>query len=113
MNKIILSIFLFIVLNWAVQPVSKTDRSDRESVTKIQIHNKENQEDTKPIQIRNKEPSDSKNDHFIDNDSNNVNDQREDDLLKIKQLKTKFRDLFKKEKDTETQPSKKPDKRKK
>ncbi len=107
MNRIILIISLFFAFIWAVQPVSRTDKNDKESVIKIQIQgDKGNKEDTKVIQIKNKEPGDSKNDHFIDTDSNNVNDQREDDLLKIKQLKTKFKELFKKE--TESQPSKKP-----
>uniref|UniRef100_A0A7V1EJ44 Uncharacterized protein n=1 Tax=candidate division WOR-3 bacterium TaxID=2052148 RepID=A0A7V1EJ44_UNCW3 len=110
MNRIILTISLFFALIWAVQPVSRTEKTDKEPVIKIQIQeDKGNQEDTKVIQIKNKEPGDSKNDHFIDTDSNNVNDQREDDLLKIKQLKTKFKELFKKE--TEPQPSKKPSKR--
>jgi len=103
----ILTISLFFALIWAVQPVSRKDKTDKEPVIKIQIQgDKENQEDTKVIQSKNKESGDSKNDHFIDTDSNNVNDQREDDLLKIKQLKTKFKELFKKE--TELQPSKKP-----
>ncbi|MEO0128923.1 MAG: hypothetical protein ABIL07_07740 [candidate division WOR-3 bacterium] len=105
MDKIILATLLFFALTWAVQPVSKTDKVNKEPVKKIQIHNnEENKEDTKPIQMKDREPRDSKNDHFIDADSNNVNDQREDDLLKIKQLKTKFKDLFKK--DTEDQPKK-------
>ncbi len=104
MNRIILAISLFFAFIWAVQPVSKTDKTNKEPAIKIQIqHDKENQEDTKVIKIKNKEPSDSNNDLFIDTDSNNVNDQREEDLLKIKQLKTKFKDLLKK---TETQPKK-------
>jgi hypothetical protein len=46
-------------------------------------------------QIKNKPPV-NKDDKIVDIDSNNVNDQRENDLLKIKQLKSKFQDLFKK-----------------
>lgn len=37
-----------------------------------------------------------KEDHFLDADSNAVNDQREDDYLKIKKMNSKFWDLFQK-----------------
>ncbi len=111
MNKLIILIFSLCTIIWAVQPVAKTNRTDEEPVIKIHTNkNSEHEENTKSIKIRNKEPEDSHNDHFIDTDSNNINDQREDDLLKIKQLKIKLKDLFKK--DTETQPSKVPSKRK-
>ncbi len=44
-----------------------------------------------------KSKSEKEKDSIIDADSNSVNDQREDDLQKIKWLKSRFRDLFKKQ----------------
>jgi hypothetical protein len=81
---------------WAVQPVPKNEKSvnNEKPAIKIQISD-ENNEDEQEKTVTPKSHT-KKNDQFIDLDSNNVNDQREDDLLKIKQLKTKFKDLLKK-----------------
>jgi len=111
MNRILLTIIFILGSLWAVKPVirnEKPDENEKKPVIQIQIpkESKENTEQKKTIEPKVKEQKNlnNKNDQFIDADSNNVNDQREDDLLKIKQLKTKFRDLFKKGDDKKTEP---------
>ncbi len=97
MKAIILSLLLIISLVFAVQPVSKTNRMDREdkdeSVIKTQpapVVKGEIESNSEAKSLKNE-----KQDRIEDADSNYVNDRREDDLLQIKHLKSKFKDLFK------------------
>ncbi|MGB9719966.1 MAG: hypothetical protein ACPL28_00595 [bacterium] len=113
MNRIILTIIFILSSLWAIQPVPKTEKTSTDTKpgieTEVQGNESENTEQKKTIIHK---TSSSKNDQFVDVDSNNVNDQREDDLLRIKQLKTKFKDLFKKEnKETESRSPSKQNKR--
>lgn len=89
MKRFIILIF-FASLLFAVKPVPRTKKAnnDKRSVVKtekITEHKKQNSYENK---------AKTKKDDFIDTDSNGVNDQREDDLQKIKQLKTKHKDLL-------------------
>lgn len=91
MKRFIILIF-FASLLFAVKPVPRIKKAnnDKGSVVKtekIAEHKKQNSYENK---------AKIKKDDFIDTDSNGVNDQREDDLQKIKQLKTKHKDLLKK-----------------
>ncbi|MEO0206828.1 MAG: hypothetical protein ABIL22_09185 [candidate division WOR-3 bacterium] len=113
MNKLILIIILLLSSLWAVQPVPKDEKTttDTKPSIRIQVPDNDREDAEQKKTVVHKTPS-NKNDQFIDADSNNVNDQREDDLLKIKQLKTKLKDLFKKDnKGTEPRTPSKPDKR--
>jgi hypothetical protein len=93
MKKLIMLIFVASLM-FAITPVPRTQKSntDKESKTKVEKIVKEQNKK----QNENKDKKVIKKDHFKDSDSNGVNDQREDDFQKIKELKTKFKDLFKK-----------------
>jgi len=89
MKRFIILIF-FASLLFAVKPVPRIKKAnnDKRSVVKtekIAEYKKQNSHENK---------AKNKKDDFIDTDSNGVNDQREDDLQKIKQLKTKHKDLL-------------------
>ncbi len=89
MKRFIILIF-FASLLFAVKPVPRTKKAnnDKGSVVKtekITEYKKQNSYENK---------AKTKKDYFKDTDSNGVNDQREDDLQKIKQLKTKHKDLL-------------------
>ncbi|MEO0137190.1 MAG: hypothetical protein ABIL40_05780 [candidate division WOR-3 bacterium] len=100
MKKISLILAFFFTLTWAIQPVPRGDKTHPEATMKMKSAGEEPQGSTiQKIEKQNKELDTAHDDHFIDTDSNNVNDQREEDLLKIKQLKNKFKDLFKKGKE--------------
>ncbi len=110
MNRIFLSIIFILGSLWAVKPVPRIEKTDEDKKPVIQIQipdeNKEDQKEQNNNSLETNKPKNqnNKNDQFIDSDSNNVNDQRENDLLKIKQLKNKFKDLFKKDSDTDRKP---------
>lgn len=111
MGRIILTLILLTALTRAVQPVPKSEGKKERPIIKIQVpENDEDNGNKKLVEIKIKEPQDVKNDHFIDNDSNNINDKREDDLFKIKQLKIKFKDIFKKDKKEAAEEPRKPEK---
>lgn len=87
-------IFIFIAsLLFAVKPVPRAKKKDDDKKSKVKIET--------VVERKNEEKNDNKDkkekekDHFKDADSNSVNDQREDDLQKIKLLKTKHKDLLK------------------
>jgi uncharacterized protein YlxW (UPF0749 family) len=91
MKRFIILIF-FASLLFAVKPVPRTKKANNNKgsvvkTEKIVEYKKQNSYENK---------AKNKKDDFIDTDSNGVNDQREDDLQKIKQLKTKHKDLLKK-----------------
>ncbi len=100
MNRIIIAIIFIAGYLWAIQPVHRNEKTGQTDEPKIKIpvaeaeKNDINHDDVKIIKSNNQKTTNNKNDQFIDADSNNVNDQRENDLLKIKQLKTKLKDLF-------------------
>ncbi|MEO0227193.1 MAG: hypothetical protein ABIL70_03980 [candidate division WOR-3 bacterium] len=101
MKRFLLPLLFLISLSIAVRPVSRNDdlKNNKPDV-RIQnpLNENEPRDGTKEEiqQIEEIKNQTEKDDRFQDADSNNVNDQREDDLLKIKQLKTKFKDLFRK-----------------
>ncbi len=100
MRRLLLLLFLLVGSSLAVRPVSKNSHLKDEK-TDIQIINRKENEDgirkeAARVQVEKVKNQNEREDRFEDADSNNVNDQREEDLLKIKQLKTKFKDLFKK-----------------
>ncbi len=115
MNKIMILAFGFSLL-FAVQPVRRDDRvksSDRDNRAEAEEVVKESKDsrDAKGgkniVHIKN-DKNDDRKDRFLDADSNSINDLREDDLLKIKNLNSKFRDLIKKtDKETKSGPTKK------
>ena len=112
MNKLIILLFLGSLL-FAVQPVVRNTNRTTRNDDKIKNEDvvKENKDDK--VIIKKDDKDDDKNndkkDRFQDADSNGVNDQREDDLQKIKNLNTKFKDLIKKtDKGTKSTPTKKP-----
>lgn len=118
MKRILLGMIFILGSLWAVKPVAKIEKTneDKKPVIQIPIPD-ESKEDPKvenddTPEINKPKSQNNKNDQFIDIDSNNVNDQRENDLLKIKQLKTKFKDLLKKD-DDKNRTSKQPVKTKK
>ena len=87
--KRLMILILIAGLMFAVKPVPRKD------------HNKESKQKSKFSiesvikglkKIVDKKGDKEKDDHFQDADSNGVNDQREDDFQKIKQLKTKHKD---------------------
>lgn len=97
MKRMALLSIIFISISFAVKPVSKsTDKENKVDTERpreiIQIEKADNAERK---ETEEKVFTNHREDRFEDADSNNVNDQREDDLLKIKQLKTKFKDLLK------------------
>ncbi len=105
MKKFILLIFIVSCL-FAVKTVPRAKKNDdhktSEVITEIVTEEKEK------TQITHKAKKEKKKDRFQDADSNSVNDQREDDLQKIKWLKTKFKDLkdlFKKKTPDKTKES--------
>lgn len=110
MNRILLSIIFILGSSWAVKPVPRIEKTDEDKKPVIQIQipdeNKEDQKEqnNNSLEINKPKNQNNKNDQFIDSDSNNVNDQRENDLLKIKQLKNKFKDLFKKDENKDKTP---------
>uniref|UniRef100_A0A7C4X8W8 Uncharacterized protein n=1 Tax=candidate division WOR-3 bacterium TaxID=2052148 RepID=A0A7C4X8W8_UNCW3 len=93
MIRIIIILSLFLSITFAIKPVMREDNQKEKSSLKIEIPKTKDLEPKGQTEIEIKNID--KEDQFQDVDSNNVNDQREDDLLKIKQLKTKFKDLFK------------------
>lgn len=104
MKRLIVLIFLASLL-FGVKPVPRNKNND----------NKNQKTKTEKV-IKNDRQSDKKDskrkdkDGFIDIDANGVNDQREDDLQKIKQLHSKHKNLLKKnnsKKNTEVKTSKK------
>ncbi|MCX7995865.1 MAG: hypothetical protein N3A65_08890 [candidate division WOR-3 bacterium] len=109
MKKIFLIAILLLNLVWAIQPVARKEKKNDEPAAIFE--ERQSDTDTRRIEIKIKDAYESKGDQFVDTDSNNVNDQREDDLLRIKQLKIKLKDLFKKEKEKESKPFKKPERR--
>lgn len=92
MKRFLLIIYIASLL-FAIEPVPRTKKTgdDKASKTKTEIVT-----DIAKKQVLHK--STSKRDSIIDVDSNSVNDQREHDLQQIKWLKSKFKDLFKKNK---------------
>ncbi len=100
MDRIILAIIFIAGYLWAIQPVPKNEKTGQtdEPKTKLHVAKSEktdiNHDDARIIKSNNQNTTNNRNDQFVDVDSNNVNDQRENDLLKIKQLKTKLKELF-------------------
>jgi len=110
-------LFIFAMLasfSFAVKPVPKNDddRSDKASVKKVQVvdedknavkvkETNDNKNNDRKVEVKNKPKNVTGDnaDKFIDADSNKVNDSREDDFWKIKQLGTKLKNLIKKDHD--------------
>jgi len=124
MKKIFIILMVIVGLSLAVQPVSQHKNEGDIENTNIKIDPGEEHKDDKAnkqtkieIKIIDKKGDniDNGKDSIQDADSNNINDQREDDLLKIKWIKIKFKDLFKKEPVKKTEPKKpiKPEKKNK
>lgn len=84
MKRIAILIMAAWVLSFAVTPKPKSDKTptttDKEKI-KIEF--------VKPEKV---DKNDNNSDHFNDPDSNGVNDQRENDLKNIKELKSKHKD---------------------
>ncbi len=98
MKRYIILVFLASLL-FGVKPVPRNNGDDKDKKTKTE----------KVIKTSNKTEKKEK-DRFIDNNANGVNDQREKDLQKIKQLHSKHKNLLKKnnsKKNTEVKTSKK------
>jgi len=104
MKRFIVLIFLASLL-FGVKPVPRNKNNDNKNQkTKTEKVIKSNQQSDK----KNSKQKDK--DDFIDIDANGVNDQRESDLQKIKQLHSKHKNLLKKsnsKKNTEAKTSKK------
>ncbi|MGB3341258.1 MAG: hypothetical protein WBB37_07235 [bacterium] len=86
--KYFLVLIIFASLLFGVQPVPRNngDKDEEKKTEKvIKTTNKTEKKDTKQ----------KDKDKFIDNNANGVNDQREEDLQKIKQLNSKHKDLLK------------------
>jgi len=99
MKRLIVFVFLASLI-FAVEtvPRTKTAGDDETSKGKTEVVTSEKAKKSK---------SEKEKDSIVDADSNSVNDQREDDLQKIKWLKSRFRDLFKKKaEESEGSPSK-------
>jgi len=119
MKILLLTLLLLLSLSFAVQPVPKSARNVKDDDnTKTVMKNEEagkdkntvknddkdkvdNDEKDKEVKInlkgKIKNITDRNGDKVIDVDSNNVNDQREKDFDKIKQLESKFKDLFRRD----------------
>jgi len=101
--KYFIVLIIFASLLFGVQPVPRNngDKDEEKKTEKvIKTTNKTEKKDTKQ----------KDKDKFIDNNANGVNDQREEDLQKIKQLNSKHKNLLKKnnsKKNTEVKTSKK------
>lgn len=104
MKRLIVLIFLASLL-FGVKPVPRNKNNDNKNQkTKTEKVIKSNQQSAK------KDSKQKDKDGFIDIDANGVNDQRESDLQKIKQLHSKHKNLLKKnnsKKNTEAKTSKK------
>jgi len=102
MKRFIVLIF-FASLLFGVKPVPRNNGDkDQDKKTEKVIKNSDKTEKTDTKQ--------KDKDHYIDNDANGVNDQREEDFQKIKQLNSKHKESPKKndnKKSTEVQPAKK------
>jgi len=103
MKKGLIFFFVFGLL-FAVKPVYKEGEEKNNlkqgSKLEMRIHNEEDKAAKAEKKIKQE-----RKDQFQDADSNSVNDSREDDLQRIKWLKTKFKDLLK-EKSQKEQPKK-------
>ena len=101
--KYFIVLIIFASLLFGVQPVPRNngDKDEEKKTEKvIKTTNKTEKKETKQ----------KDKDKFIDNNANGVNDQREEDLQKIKQLNSKHKNLLKKNnsnKNTEVKTSKK------
>uniref|UniRef100_A0A7V3RIN9 Uncharacterized protein n=1 Tax=candidate division WOR-3 bacterium TaxID=2052148 RepID=A0A7V3RIN9_UNCW3 len=104
MNKVFLTILIISNLIWAIQPVPKEEKLKKDDKPLIIFKNNYDFHKPEEPPVVMKERKEQKNDQFIDTDSNNVNDQRENDLLKIKRLKKKFKDIFKMKSGVEAPP---------
>lgn len=113
MKKLLLISTLVFGLSFGVKPVPRDRGEDKQDKPGIKIESViqkligETKGDVVENDSQGKVP-DKNDDHFQDVDSNSVNDQRENDLLKIKQLKTKFKDLLKKKPIDKNEEPKKP-----
>ncbi len=89
-------VFLILIasLLFAVKRVPRTEGTNDEAKSKVKVETVQHKENKK--QTDSKERIDKKKDHFKDADSDGINDQREDDFQKIKQLKKKPRDVKRK-----------------
>jgi hypothetical protein len=75
---------------FAITPVPRNSKAadNPSSVGKTVVANNDNKDD--------KKDDDKDKDKFKDDNKNGVNDQREEDFQKIKELKTKHKDVLKK-----------------
>jgi hypothetical protein len=105
----IIMLFLFCVtMLFAVKPVphpgNKVESKDSKTAVEF-VKNKDSDDD------RNhdlKSDDQKQKDHFKDDNSDGVNDQREDDLQKIKNTQSKYKNLIKKKNSKTSSPGKKP-----
>ncbi len=99
MKRLIVLIFLASLL-FAVETVPRTKTTGDEGTAKGKT-------EVVTSEQAKKSKSEKEKDSIIDADSNSVNDQREDDLQKIRLLKSRFRDLFKKKAEEPESPQSK------
>jgi hypothetical protein len=102
----ILIVFVFLAgLMFGITPVPRNNKSTGKTTTNTKVIANNNKTDDKKSDDKEKEK-----DRFKDADKNGVNDQREDDFQKIKEMKTKHKDILKqkssKPKGKTTKPSK-------
>ena len=91
MKRLIILIFIGGLL-FAIKPVPKDENATDQETSKIKTETiiKETNKNQGEYNIKKESPKDI----FQDADSNSINDQREHDFQEIKQLKTKFKNLF-------------------
>lgn len=97
--KIIILLIFCASMVFAVKPVPRTEKK---------IETKNVKTATEVVQKKTDEKDKKEKDEIIDNDHDGINDQREDDLQKIKNTKSKHKDLIKNKKTNTPAPSKKP-----
>jgi hypothetical protein len=101
--KYFIVLIVFASLLFGVQPVPRNNGDKDEEKKTEKVIKTTNKTEKKDIKQKDK-------DHYIDNDANGVNDQREEDFQKIKQLNSKHKESPKKndnKKSVEVQPTKK------
>lgn len=103
-----MTVFLFAVKT--VPRMDKTGKSDNANITVETIVKKTNEDKNDNVEKDRGKDGDREKDKdgFVDQDKNGVNDQREEDFQKIKELKSKHKNVPDKKTPQKAEPTKKP-----
>jgi len=106
--KILILLILCASMVFAVKPVPRTEKKVEVKNVKTATKIVQNKDDDGDKNDKDENDGQKEKDRIIDKNGDGVNDQREDDLQKIKNTKSKHKDLIKNKKTNKSSPSKKP-----